>query len=780
MLREEQIDLRRQRAVAEQLRIQNLGRNRVFSDYQVSNPKTGGQYRVSIRGFDVGDNSCDCPDFKTNTLGTCKHIEAVLASLKDEALPQLRRRKAAITNPEVYLQYGEQLRVGLHLPPRHSDGLAALAAQFFDPRGHWTAGDRYDLFIDAVDKVPEHVTILSDAMEFMEREIERRDMARREAELLARIERGESDPAIENLLAVPLYPYQLRGALFAACRGRCILGDDMGLGKTVQTLAAAEFLARERGIERVLVVAPASVKYQWASEIQKYTQRMVQIVDGSTAQRRTLYGQPTFYRLVNYEVALRDLDELNAWHADLIVLDEAQRIKNWESKTTRAIKKLRSRYALVLTGTPLENKLEELYSIVQFVDDRRLGPAFQFLHDHRRLDAKGNLVGYRNLDRIREKLEPILLRRTREEVLSQLPARTDNTVYVEMAEAQRGPYQEQQTTLARLLQKKYLTEVDRRRILSCVTNLRMLCDSTFLLDKTTNVSPKQDELTELLGQLIGAGPHKVVVFSQWETMLQKAAEVVKRLGVGHVVLHGSVPGKDRRALIERFRDDETCRVFLSTDAGGTGLNLQSADTVINLEVPWNPAVLEQRIARVHRMGQHRPVQVFNLVTRDSIEERVLRTLERKRTLFAGVFTDPSDEVLFTTLGHQAFLDTMRQLVEEEALPLPTEVDGEGEAHREGEAPAEPAVPGSAGASPSPRAAPSGQLSLARAAVQFLEALAAVGVPSLVTTDATGRPVLQMPLPPAEVLQRGTAALRAILGRMGETNGSATTDSDNVK
>ncbi len=182
---------------------------------------------------------------------------------------------------------------------------------------------------------------------------------------------------------------------------------------------------------------------------------------------------------------MRDLDELNAWQPDLIVLDEAQRIKNWEAKTTRAVKRLRSRYAAVLTGTPLENKLEELYSIVQFVDDRRLGPAFQFLHDHRLLDADGKLIGYRNLDKIREKLAPILLRRTRAEVLSQLPARTDTTVYVEMADAQRGPYAEHSHTLARLLQKKYLTEVDRRRILACITNLRMLCDSTFLLDKQT-------------------------------------------------------------------------------------------------------------------------------------------------------------------------------------------------------------------------------------------------------------------------------------------------------
>jgi SNF2 family DNA or RNA helicase len=133
---------------------------------------------------------------------------------------------------------------------------------------------------------------------------------------------------------------------------------------------------------------------------------------------------------------------------------------------------------MVLTGTPLENKLEELYSIVQFVDERRFGPAFQFLHDHRVLDEQGNLKGYRNLDKIREKLAPIFLRRTRGEVLTQLPARTDNTVFVELADEQRGPYEEQRITLARLLQKNYLTDLDRKRILACVVNLRTICDST--------------------------------------------------------------------------------------------------------------------------------------------------------------------------------------------------------------------------------------------------------------------------------------------------------------
>jgi SNF2 family DNA or RNA helicase len=537
-----------------------------------------------------------------------------------------------------------------------------------------------------------------------------------------------------DLLKVPLYPYQMRGAVFLACRGRCVLGDDMGLGKTVQTLAAVELLARERGVERVLVVAPSSVKYQWETEIQKYTGRPVQVVEGNAAERRALYKQPTFYRLINYEMAVRDLDELNAWQPDLTVLDEAQRIKNWESKTSRAIKQLRSRYAVVLTGTPLENKLEELYSIVQFVDDRRLGPAFQFLHDHRVEDANGKLLGYRNLDALREKLAPILLRRTRAEVLSQLPARTDTTVYVEMAEAQRPLYAEHLSTLGRILQKKYLTEVDRRRILCCIANLRMLCGSTFLLDHLTNVSPKLEEVEELLRDLLGAEPHKVVVFSQWEVMLRKAAEVVEKLGVGYTILHGNIPGKDRRKLLERFRDDPECRVFLSTDAGGSGLNLQAADTVVNLEVPWNPAVLDQRIARVHRMGQHRPVQVFNLVTRDSIEERVLRTLEQKRSLLAEIFTGGNDEVAFGSLGQQAFLETVRELVGDEAPRLADSSE------------------------PASSTTEDARLKLARAGVQLLEALAAVMAES---TQKSSSAMLS-----GETLQRGTAALHSILKSLG--------------
>jgi SNF2 family DNA or RNA helicase len=720
MLHEEQIDIRRQRAREGRFRIENVGRKKVFSDYRVTNPQTGGQYAVAIRGMDVGENTCTCPDFKSNTLGTCKHVEAVLESLRDE-LSTIRQRKAAVTRPEIVLHYGGQLRLRLHVPSRHSDRLGQLAKRFFDPQGFWAGDGDYAELIAAVESVPEKVTVLSDAMEFIDREVERREMERREREWLAELESGADTP-LRHLLKVPLYDYQVRGALFLACRGRCILGDDMGLGKTVQAMAAVELLARERGVARVLVIAPASVKYQWETEIRKFTDRPVQVIEGLADVREEQYARDTFYRLVNYEQVVRDLEAMNAWRPDVVVLDEAQRIKNWESKTSRAVKKLRSRYALVLTGTPLENKLEELYSIVQFVDDRRLGPAFEFLHEHRVLDAKGNLTGYRNLDKIREKLAPILLRRTRAEVLTELPERTDNTVYVEMTEEQHAPYEEQRTNLARLLGKGVLNDLDRKRILACIVNMRLLCDSTFLFDKQTNVSPKLDEFAEVLDELFASGDHKAVVFSQWETMLNKAAEVLDNLGVGYALLHGGMSGKERKEVLARFKDEPACRVFLSTDAGGVGLNLQTADSVMNLELPWNPAVLEQRIARVHRMGQQRPVRVVNFVTRGSIEERVLRAIETKRSLFAGVFDGESDELEFAALGQTSFLDGVRELIGEEKPA----------AEAKPVAPAEVVGP-----------------NLLTAAVQMLEALAA-GKDDLPWTE--------------ELRRRAAAALEALLER----------------
>ena len=195
-------------------------------------------------------------------------------------------------------------------------------------------------------------------------------------------------------------------------------------------MGTAEYLAREAGIRKVLVICPASLKSQWRNEIHKFCDRDVQLIAGAIAERGSQYGNDCFFTVCNYEQVIRDLLAIDRTAWDLIILDEGQRIKNWESKTSRIVKCLRSKFALVLTGTPLENRLDDLYSVVQFVDDRHLGPGFRFFNRHRIVDEKGKVLGYKNLGELRETLKPILLRRTRESVKLELPPRTVEIVRI--------------------------------------------------------------------------------------------------------------------------------------------------------------------------------------------------------------------------------------------------------------------------------------------------------------------------------------------------------------
>jgi hypothetical protein len=217
----------------------------------------------------------------------------------------------------------------------------------------------------------------------------------------------------------------------------------------------------------------------------------------------------------------------------------------------------------------------------------------------------------------------------------------------------------------------WLSEIDQKRILCCIQNMRMLCNSTFLFDKQTHHSPKLQEFREIIRELAIEENRKVVVFSEYERMTYLAGEELHKLGIGCVSLHGGVPSRQRGALIEKFRDDPECKVFLSTDAGGVGLNLQAASAVVNFEPPWNPARLEQRIGRVHRLGQSRPVHVIHMLTSDSIEERVWETLRLKKSLFAGVFDSPTGEVSFEKLGRKTVLQAVKEIfASQPARPKP--------------------------------------------------------------------------------------------------------------
>jgi SNF2 family DNA or RNA helicase len=631
--------------------------------------------------------------------------------------------------------------------------------------------------------------IYSDVLEFVDRENEISEGLDLERQLLAKLRRGQ-DP-LEGVLRTKLLPYQTRGAIFAACRGRVVLADDMGLGKTVQALAAAELLRRRRGIARVLVVAPASVKYQWKTEIEKFTDLPAQVIDGLLPRRRELYAAPKFFNLTSYELVLKDVRYLHEMAPDLIILDEAQRIRNWTTATARTVKQLKSRYAFVLTGTPLENKLEELFSVVEFIDGRRLGPAFRFLHEHRTEDESGRLIGYRGLDRIHDQLAPVLLRRTRDEVLKDLPHRTDQVLHVSLTPQQAEPYWEQNDILAALMRKwerqGWLSEIDQKRVLCCLQNMRMLCNSTFLFDKQTHFSPKLDEFREIVRELAVEEGRKVVVFSEYERMTHLAGMELEKLGLGFVSLHGGVPSRNRGALMEKFRSDAACKVFLSTDAGGVGLNLQAASAVINFEPPWNPARLEQRIGRVHRLGQTRPVSVIHLLTRGSIEERVWETLKLKKSLFAGVFDSPTGEVSFAALGRKSVMQSVKEIVADQpSRPKPVIDQAPVKA-----VPAAPVAAAAGAAAPhTVEAPPAAQAQafehaaggLIETGLRFLESLAGMvqrppagaaeqpmeqRLSSLVSQNPqTGRKVLSIPLPESIDGDRIARAIAGVLSAFG--------------
>jgi len=642
--------LRRQFGREQSFELENIGAEAIFSEFRVGNSQSKSSYRVAIRGLHPGDNFCTCPDYATNELGTCKHIEFTLAQLEKK-----RGAKAAFARgyqplfSELYLRNDGGRAINFRAGTDCPQSVLKAAALLFDESRGWVLRENcfgeLERFVAAVAKSGHELRAYDDALDFVAGQ---RDAERRAVALDEIFPRGAKDASLKKMLKAPLYAYQAEGALFAVRAGRALIGDEMGLGKTIQAIATAEILARHFGVSKVLVICPTSLKYQWQSEIARFAGRESRVLSGGRTQRQKDYALDDFCKITNYEKLKSDLDLISDWAPELVIVDEAQRVKNWNTIAAKALKRIDSPYAVVLTGTPLENKLEELISIVQFVDQHRLGPTWKLLHEHQVKDEAGRVTGYTGLEKIGETLAPVMIRRRKSEVLQQLPERTDQNLLVPMTEMQMFHHQENAEVVTRIVQRwrkmKFLSDTDQRRLTCALQNMRMSCNSTYLLDQETDHGVKADELAALLDGLFAQPETKAVVFSQWTRTHDIVIRRLEARGIGYVSFHGGVPSEKRPALIERFRDDPGCRVFLSTDAGSTGLNLQHASTLVNMDLPWNPAILEQRIARIHRMGQKRPVQIVNLVSKGTIEEGMLSVLAFKRSLAAGILDGGTGEI----------------------------------------------------------------------------------------------------------------------------------------
>lgn len=606
-------------------------------------------YRVHLRSLHRRANYCTCPDFATNQLGTCKRIEAVLHKVRKRR-DYKKIRDLAPPIPYIWLDWeGEPApAIRLHRTADVDELLAALLDDQFDASGLFRRRVPED-FLRLADQVAGRadLDLGEDALDYARRLAGDAARRARAAEIGAHVRAsGGRLPGV----SARLYPYQVEGVAFLAGNGRALLADDMGLGKTLQAIAAASWLREHEGAARTLVVCPASLKQQWAREIAKFTGQSVEVIQGPSASRAAAYRRAASFFVLNYELVLRDLEPINqALRPDLLILDEAQRIKNWRTKIAAAIKRLPTRYAFVLSGTPLENRLEDLYSLMQVVDQRVLGPLWRYLIDFHVTDERGKVLGYRNLSELRRRLAPVMLRRDRRLVRDQLPERIEQRLDVPLTPVQAGLHNDavsQAGRIAQIAKRRPLTPVEQNRLLAALQTARMACDAAGLVDKETQGSPKLDELEVILDELCLQAGLKAVVFSQWEQMTLMVEQRLRRMGLGCVRLHGGVPSAHRGELIDRFRDDPAVQVFVSTDAGGVGLNLQTASVLVNLDIPWNPAVLDQRIARVHRLGQSEKVQVILLVAADSYEERVLTLVQGKRHLFDNVVgADATEDVV---------------------------------------------------------------------------------------------------------------------------------------
>ena len=669
-IKEWQRALRKQIAGEETMAVAAVDEKNLPGVYEVKNPQTKQTYKVVYRGENSPWNYCSCLDFKTNHLCTCKHLEKVKLWISETRGKKVHKELPAYTS--VYLSYTEGRQVKIRVGSDYREKFERLARHYFDADGVMfpLAFEDYNKLLTEGKKIDSSFRFYQDAIDFI---LEQRERKYRE-----RLIEKYTDEKLDMLLTTTLYPYQKEGIRFAFEKGRSIIADEMGLGKTIQAIGTAELLRREGLADQILIVCPTSLKYQWQREIERFTKDtehsqehpLTLVIEGNPLKRKEEYANDVPYKIVSYNCMSNDVKMWGSLQTEVLIMDEVQRLKNWKTQISMAARKVRSDYAVILSGTPLENKLEELYSVMEFADNYCLGPFWQFKNDCIVTDEGGKVIGYKNLNKVGETARERLIRRTKKQVALQMPKRTNQNLFVPMTTEQMDIHEEYRDVVAKLVYKwrkmHFLSEKDRQRLLLSLSMMRMVCDSTYILDQKSRYDTKIVETMSILQSAFEGGDEKVVIFSQWERMTRLIARELDKVGIKYEYLHGGVPSAQRKDLINNFTDDPDCRVFLSTDAGSTGLNLQAGSIIINLDLPWNPAVLEQRIARIYRLGQERNVQVINLIAKGTIEEQMIGKLRFKTAMFEGVLDNGEDTIF---LGNEtkftAMMDTLGEVLDED-------------------------------------------------------------------------------------------------------------------
>jgi SNF2 family DNA or RNA helicase len=440
-----------------------------------------------------------------------------------------------------------------------------------------------------------------------------------------------------------------------------ILADDMGLGKTLQAITAVTQHCEDHPSSISVVVCPTSLVYNWKEEFNKFNPKLrILPVDGTPVQRKKLLNDVMDYDVVitSYSLLQKDIDIYKSKPFSYAILDEAQHIKNRGTRNAKSVKMIQAKHRLILTGTPIENSLDELWSLFDFLMPGLLSSYERFLEKYIRNPTEPKS---KSLELLRRKVSPFILRRMKRDVASELPPVSEIVYHCHLSEVQRELYhsyaQSAREELSKLVKREGFDKV-QIHVLATLTRLKQICCHPAIFAKESpesGDSAKYEMLMELL-QTLMEGKHKTVIFSQYTRMLNIMREDLRRLGISFEYLDGS--SKNRLSIVKRFNEDDSIPIFLvSLKAGGSGLNLVGADTVVHYDMWWNPAVENQATDRVHRIGQKNSVSSYKLVTLNTIEEKIVELQNRKKGLVKQVVN--SDEEAIAKLTWEEVLELLQ-------------------------------------------------------------------------------------------------------------------------
>ena len=469
--------------------------------------------------------------------------------------------------------------------------------------------------------------------------------------LLEKLKNKDKEYSVPDKLNAKLREYQkvgyswLRSIYDLGFGG--ILADDMGLGKTIQTITL--LLSKEE--KRSLIITPTSVLYNWKNEFEKFAPSLkVGIIHGSLKKRSSLLDEFKNYDvlLTTYGTLRRDLPLYEDKNFDFCIIDEGQNIKNKSSKISEAVKSIKANCKIALTGTPIENNLLELWSIFDFIM-----PMYLFSED--KFKEKFVKGSDEDLKELKELISPFILRRLKEDVLHELPKKIEKEYIIPMASKQKQVYNSYMKEI-----KKKLKESKENKILifSYLTKLRQLClDPSLLIEDFKEESSKLKAIEEIVNEGLETNK-KIIIFSQFTSALDKIGNKLKDNNIEYLYLDGSIKAKERLRLAEEFNEGSTNIFLISLKAGGVGLNLTSANIVVHFDPWWNPAVEEQATDRAYRIGQKNVVEVIKLISKDTIEEKIIRLQEEKKELISKIID-----------GNILNGDKLNSITEEELLNL---------------------------------------------------------------------------------------------------------------